>query len=305
MKLNLMLLAAVALAVAAPSQAQQPTEEANILWAHGNVDSDSNPLIPAEILWMNADAVDADATDTANGPGYCPNSPGVTEPVQGIDPVCLVEQNADRTQDFSHTFVLAMAPALEAAVALDTTREITFNVYFGANSGTCEGTFTTSLEGDGVTVAEATDIPLSFASGYVLHTATAEPLAAEIPVGELYWMITVSCEGTGLFMGIHNDTGNSHIILPIGVPAPEPEAPVDTGNATVGNQTEGNTTDEPEPAPEEPEPETDTEADQPATNATTESEPVQESPEEKDTPAAGLLATLAVMALVGAIRRRT
>lgn len=191
----------------------QPDADRPTLWAHGEVDDDG------ERLWMNADKGDSRATDTANGPGYCPGPFDEGVPVGG-QPGCDVASTAGAAQrppgDFDHTFSLAMEPGLTGDVELDAEDVVAFTVYLGANSGDCEGDFVARLL-TGETVAAETDaVPFSFDSGYVGFDAEAAVQEPVLVGGEaLVWEIEVTCSGTGLFLGIHDDNGKSSLRLPV------------------------------------------------------------------------------------------
>ncbi len=212
MRLPWVILAMLMLAYTPAVHAQEASRLT--LWAHGEVrDGD-------EVIWINADQGDERATDTANGPGYCPAPTGPT--VLGNNAGCAATGQGVAL-DATHTFTLAMDPALgeSAQVAAG---KASFTVYLGANSGKCEGTFTSRLANDAGTIAEAKDVAFSFDSGYTAFVAEADVSATDLgDGGDLVWTIDVACEGTGLFLGVHQDTGKSFLTLPLAEPAIEPE----------------------------------------------------------------------------------
>lgn len=203
------------LAAVPPAQAQQPGPTAKILWAHGAEPAEG------ETLWANFDKEDPDATDTANGPGYnC--SLGV---IPGVgESLCFFGDPGDPPEgDVDHTFTLAMEPALEVPIEFsgDTVQA---NLYFGASTGTGSGNAVVRLLADDVVVAESGNIPFSYDQGYGLATGEATVKVPSVPAGaDLVWEIHATGRATGFFLGIHDDTGKSHLVLPLGSGSPAVE----------------------------------------------------------------------------------
>ncbi|MEK6975285.1 MAG: hypothetical protein AABY18_02970 [Candidatus Thermoplasmatota archaeon] len=208
---TLLTLAAL-LAAVPPAQAQQPGPTAKVLWAHGAAPAEG------ETLWANFDKEDPEATDTANGPGY--NCVAGSVPFFGpaLCPYAPMEG------DLEHTFTLPMDPAL--AVPLEfTDTTLTANLFFGANSGAGEGQAIVRLKAGESVVAESAAIPFSYDQGYAPASGPVAIQQMSVPAGaELVWEIEVTGSASGFFMGIHDDTGKSHLVLPLGSGSPAVEA---------------------------------------------------------------------------------
>lgn len=295
--------------------AQEATPESLTLWAHGEAREGAAPAVTLEdTLWMNTDAGDARATDTANGPGYCPTTPVTTLYLPQVgDPLCFAENLAkDQTgqsSSFDHTWSLALDPALDTSHALQVGDSAVFQVAFGANSGSCAGEFTAKLATGDTVVAETAATPFEFASGYVMFAAEAPVQAEAIPSeGALTWTIHAVCEGTGLFLGIHAETGKSSITLPLWAPPPETEEEAESEpetNATAEDDTEENATAKPEPTPTEteaPEPVVTTEPEPEIPAETADTQSVED--ESSGIPSPGIVALLASLGTALWVARR-
>jgi MYXO-CTERM domain-containing protein len=219
-----------------PSQAQQPSASAATLWAHGSADADG-----VESLWSNFNQNDPDATDTANGPGY---NCGVPVPVLG-QAVC--DEAGDPgvadppEEDIDETFTLAMKPALSVAMRFAPGQDADVVLYFGATTGKGSGSATVQLKAGDVVVAESAAIPFTFDQGYAPAAGKATMKVPSVDSGTaLTWTIHATGKATGFFLGVHKDTGQTRMGLPLVGEAPTALVgfPVKV-NFTAASPTEG------------------------------------------------------------------
>lgn len=221
---------AALLALAGPTSAQDPSVVA--LWAHGAAPESG------ETLWTNLDQDDPDATDTANGPGYA----CLYEEVPAIGATLCANAPAvgDRpTADIDHTFVLAMDAPLASALTFGSDT-IQANLFFGASTGTGSGNAVVTVKDGDTVIAQSADIPFSYDQGYALASGPVTLSVSWVPAGStLSWEVKATGEGTGFFMGIHEDNGKSHLVLPVaggGAPTALPAGEADV-QGTVNETT--------------------------------------------------------------------
>lgn len=224
------------LASALPVEAQQPSASAATLWAHGSADADG-----VESLWANFDQKDAAATDTANGPGY---NCGVPVPVAGqavCDEVGDPGVADPQEGDVDHTFTLAMQPKLAVPMQFSAGQDADVLLYFGASTGTGSGTATVQLKAGDTVVAESAAIAFSFDQGYAPAAGKAAVKVPSVEAGAtLTWTIHATGRATGFFLGVHKDTGETRMTLPLLGEAPaQLNGPAVRVNFTAATETEG------------------------------------------------------------------
>lgn len=196
-------LLAAALALIFPSVLAQDlgaphlSPEQMTLYAHHRDGDDES------VGWMNTNAADPDSTDIAMGA----SANYVTE----------------------RDWTLRLVPGVAGEVVLDGDLQVNAHVGGGSAQGVMDVSTELLVDGTAVATGDAQQVILEPASAaYPLVTWTI-PVSLTIPPGaSMEWKVHAGNGiATAIFLGVHEDRGKSHIVLPVvsaDVPAGQPEA---------------------------------------------------------------------------------
>ena len=221
---------------------------------------------------------------------------------------------------------IAMTPELAEPVALDTSRPIVMSVTVAPilsipqvgsvlnPSPGLVGDISSTLSAGDTVIATGTASVTDVVDTYVTVIIEAEAAVDEIPGGPLTWTVVMQAVAGGAVIGASDETGWSHIVLP--VPPVVAEAPEPVENVTAPDEPEP-VAEEPDEEPAEEPEEQESEEKEPAGSPPQEEpEPVQEAvesdghnfvvdePQDAGLPATGALVLLLSLAVVAAVRRR-
>lgn len=186
------------LAAAQSADAPHPSPTANILYAHHTDGADE------AVGWMNTDIADPDSNDIAMG--------------------------AAANYVTARTWALHLDPATAGEVVLDGDIKVMAHMGGGSARGVMDVSTQVLVDGTAVASGAAKRVVLeASAAAYPLLEWTL-PVSLTLQPGQaLTWTLKADGAATAIFLGVHEERGKSHIILPItSADVPVPVVPVTT-----------------------------------------------------------------------------